>query len=108
MHTPVLFADLLIIFLVSVPVAFLCLRLKLPLLVGVFLTVVRERFSDTREPFVEHRLRAGIQGRKRTDDACLALCQNEIRSRDDEHRRTDDGQAQCVVEHCWQSHRELP
>lgn len=38
MHTPVLFADLLIIFLVSVPVAFLCLRLKLPLLVGFMLT----------------------------------------------------------------------
>ncbi|MEZ5426242.1 MAG: cation:proton antiporter [Pyrinomonadaceae bacterium] len=38
MHTPVLFADLLIIFGVSVPVAFLCLRLKLPLLVGLMLT----------------------------------------------------------------------
>lgn len=38
MHTPVLFADLLIIFGVSVPVAYLCLRLKLPLLVGLMLT----------------------------------------------------------------------
>ena len=38
MHTPPLFADLLIILLVSVPVAFLCLRLKLPLLVGLMLT----------------------------------------------------------------------
>ena len=38
MHTPVLFADLLIIFLVSVPVAFLCLRLKLSLLVGLMIT----------------------------------------------------------------------
>ena len=38
MHTPQLFADLLIILLVSVPVAFLCLRLKLPLLVGLMLT----------------------------------------------------------------------
>jgi CPA2 family monovalent cation:H+ antiporter-2 len=38
MHTPPLFADLLIIFLVSVPVAFACLRLKLPLLVGLMLT----------------------------------------------------------------------
>ncbi|REJ79321.1 MAG: potassium transporter KefB [Acidobacteria bacterium] len=38
MHTPELFADLLLIFLVSVPVAFLCLRLKLPLLVGLMLT----------------------------------------------------------------------
>lgn len=38
MHTPVLFADLLIIFGVSVPVAFLCLRLKIPLLVGLMLT----------------------------------------------------------------------
>lgn len=38
MHTPPLFGDLLIILLVSVPVAFLCLRLKLPLLVGLMLT----------------------------------------------------------------------
>jgi monovalent cation:H+ antiporter-2, CPA2 family len=38
MHTPTLFADLLIILLVSVPVAFLCLRLKLPLLVGFMVT----------------------------------------------------------------------
>ena len=38
MHTPTLFADLLIILLVSVPVAYLCLRVKLPLLVGLMLT----------------------------------------------------------------------
>lgn len=38
MHTPQLFADLLIILLVSVPVAYLCLRVKLPLLVGLMLT----------------------------------------------------------------------
>jgi CPA2 family monovalent cation:H+ antiporter-2 len=38
MHTPPLFEDLLIILLVSVPVAFLCLRLKLPLLGGVMLS----------------------------------------------------------------------
>lgn len=38
MHTPQLFADLLIILLVSVPVAFLCLRVKLPVIVGLMLT----------------------------------------------------------------------
>ena len=38
MHTPQLFSDLLIILLVSVPVAYFCLRLKLPLLVGLMLT----------------------------------------------------------------------
>ena len=38
MHTPELFADLLIILLVSVPVAYLCLRVKLPLLVGLMVT----------------------------------------------------------------------
>ena len=38
MHTPQLFSDLLIILLVSVPVAYLCLRLKLPLIVGLMLT----------------------------------------------------------------------
>lgn len=34
MHTPQLFTDLLIILLASVPVAFLCVRLKLPLIAG--------------------------------------------------------------------------
>lgn len=38
MHTPQLFGDLLIILLVSVPVAYFCLRLKLPLLVGLILS----------------------------------------------------------------------
>lgn len=38
MHTPPLFNDLLIILLVSLPVAFACLRLKLPVLVGFMLT----------------------------------------------------------------------
>ncbi len=38
MHTPQLFNDLLIIILASLPVAYLCLRLKLPLLVGLMLT----------------------------------------------------------------------
>lgn len=38
MHTPPLFGDLLIILLVSLPVAYVCLRLKLPLLVGLMLT----------------------------------------------------------------------
>ncbi|MEZ5346461.1 MAG: cation:proton antiporter [Pyrinomonadaceae bacterium] len=38
MHTPPLFAELLIILLVSVPVALLFLRLKMPLLVGFMLT----------------------------------------------------------------------
>ena len=38
MHTPELLGDLLIILLASVPVAYVCLRLKLPLLVGFMLT----------------------------------------------------------------------
>ncbi len=38
MHIPVLFQDLLIILAVSLPVAYACLRLKLPLLVGLMLT----------------------------------------------------------------------
>jgi CPA2 family monovalent cation:H+ antiporter-2 len=38
MHTPQLFADLLVILLASVPVAYLCLRLRLPLVVGFMLT----------------------------------------------------------------------
>src|SRR5689334_2588342 len=38
MHTPPLLEDLLISLLVSGPVAYACLRLKLPLLVGLMLT----------------------------------------------------------------------
>lgn len=38
MHPPQLFADLLVILLASVPVAYLCLRLRLPLVVGFMLT----------------------------------------------------------------------
>lgn len=38
MHAPPLFEDLLMILLVSLPVAYVCLRLKLPLLVGLMLT----------------------------------------------------------------------
>ena len=38
MHTSQLFADLLVILLASVPVAYLCLRLRLPLVVGFMLT----------------------------------------------------------------------
>jgi len=38
MHTPELFRDFLVIILASLPVAYLCLRLKLPLLVGLMLT----------------------------------------------------------------------
>jgi monovalent cation:H+ antiporter-2, CPA2 family len=38
MHTPQLFADLLVILLASVPVAYLCLRLRIPLVVGLMLT----------------------------------------------------------------------
>ncbi|MGD9562660.1 MAG: cation:proton antiporter [Pyrinomonadaceae bacterium] len=38
MHTPELLGELLIILAVSVPVAFFCLRMKLPLLVGLILS----------------------------------------------------------------------
>ncbi|MBC7901298.1 MAG: cation:proton antiporter [Saprospiraceae bacterium] len=40
MHTPALFADLIIILLVSVAVAYVSLRVKLPLLVGLMVTGV--------------------------------------------------------------------
>ncbi|HEX8565667.1 MAG TPA: cation:proton antiporter, partial [Pyrinomonadaceae bacterium] len=37
-HTPPLFEDLLLILLAAVPVAFLCLKLRMPILVGLMLT----------------------------------------------------------------------
>lgn len=53
------------------------------------LVVRREFFLDPVQPFVQQRSRTGIQCRKRADDSCLALSDDEVRSRHDEQRRTD-------------------
>jgi len=38
LHTPPILTDLVVLLFVSLPVAYLCLRLKLPVLVGFMLT----------------------------------------------------------------------
>ncbi len=52
-----------------------------------------EFFGDPREPLVEHRFRACVERRKRADDACLALRNDQLRSRDNEHGCPDDRDA---------------
>jgi hypothetical protein len=51
-----------------------------------------------RKPLVEHRLRAGIERRKSTNDSCLALCNDQFGSGDDKHWRADYRNAQFTLE----------
>src|SRR5438552_8587037 len=62
------------------------------------LVVGQEFFLDPCQPFVEQRLRARIQRRKRSDHAGLALCDHEIGHGNDEQRRTDHGDGQTSLE----------
>ena len=59
--------------------------------------VVRGQFlGDAMQPFVELRLRPGIECRKAADDPRLALSDDQFDAGHDEQRRTDDRQAQAV------------
>ena len=67
---------------------------------GLFVFV--ELVPDAVEPLVEHLGGPGIQGRERTHDACLALGDDEFRTRYNEQRRTHDGNRQAVLKHWLQ------
>ena len=71
---------------------------------GVGGVMAREFFRDLRQPLVELRLGARVEGRKRTDHARLALRQNQGRMRDDEQRRADDGDAEVALEDVGKGH----
>ncbi len=76
-------------------------------LCGIGAVVIRERALDRNDPFAELLLRTRVQGRHGADDAGPALGDDELGTRDDEHRRTDD-RAGEVVEDRWQGHRCRP
>ncbi len=70
--------------------------------------VRRELLSDLHQPLFEHRRRARIQRRKRSDHAGLALLDDEARVRNDEQGRADDGQPQLPAQRFRNWHAEIP
>ena len=65
-------------------------------------------FGDLMQPFVQQRLRPGVERRKGADDARLALRDHEFRPGNDEQRRTDHGQAQAVEQRGRRHGRAAP
>jgi hypothetical protein len=61
---------------------------------GMFFVVRLQFGRDPLQPFAEDRRGPRIERRKRTDHPGLALGDDEVRSGDDEHRRTNDRQSQ--------------
>jgi len=61
-------------------------------------SIVRQRCLDLHNPFFKVILRPGIQRRKRTDNAGSALSDDQFRTGNDEHRRTDQRNAQTVLQ----------
>ncbi len=69
------------------------------------LLLPRRKFGlDAQDPFLEHRLRAGVQRGERAHNPGLALRDDELRPRHDEKRRADDGKAQAAFEHPGKRH----
>src|SRR3546814_18937823 len=64
--------------------------------VGIVAVPRGEFLGDLVQPFVEERLRTGVERGEAADDARLALRDDEFGPRYDEQWRSDDGQAQTV------------
>src|SRR3546814_18047738 len=64
--------------------------------VGIVAVPRGEFLGDLVQPFVEERLRTGVERGEAADDARLALRDDEFGPRYDEQWRSDDGQAQPV------------
>ena len=59
--------------------------------------VVRGQFlGNAMQPFVELRLRPGVERREGADDSGLALGDHEVGAGDDEERRADHGEGERV------------
>ena len=71
---------------------------------GVCRVMGGEALGDLGQPFVELRLGAGVQRRKRSDDAGLALREHQGRVRNDEERRSDDRNAQVPLQNVRYGH----
>ncbi len=66
--------------------------------------MLRQRLVDLVQPLVELGRRPRVQRRKASDDACLALGNDQVGVGDDEQRRADDRNAQ-VRENRREAHR---
>jgi hypothetical protein len=62
---------------------------------------------DPVQPLMQHRPGAGIERREAANDASLALGNDQLRTGNDEQRRSDQRQAQ-VLEHGRHSHGQFP
>ncbi len=67
-------------------------------------SIGREFGGDLREPIVELCRGPRVQRRKRTDDARLALGDDQFRRRHDEHGRADHGQPQTALQTLGDGH----
>ena len=64
-------------------------------------------FGDFREPFIQLRCRTRIQRRKRTDNTCLALGNDQSRIGNDEQGSGDDRKPESVFQNRRQGHQVL-
>ena len=62
---------------------------------------------DLFEPLIEHLLRSCIECGERTDNAGLALSNDQLRAGDDKHWRPDHGDSQISFKTGWQWHQGL-
>ena len=70
--------------------------------------VLAEFVSDPRHPFVQHLDGARVQRRKRSDDAGLALRDDQFGPGHDEQRRADHRQFERICKRSGQRHLILP
>ena len=70
--------------------------------------VARQRFLDFDKPSVERFLRAGIQRRKRPDNAGLALGDHQVRIGHNKHRRRDHRDAEIFLDFVYGWHAGAP
>ena len=61
------------------------------------IVVLGQLSADASEPLVEHVLGPRVERREPSDHARLALREHQLGHRDDEHRRSDDGQGEPLV-----------
>jgi hypothetical protein len=64
----------------------------------------REFLRDLRKPLIELRSGPCIQRGEGTDDAGLALGEDQAWRRDDEHGRADDGQSKAIAQYVRDGH----
>jgi hypothetical protein len=64
--------------------------------IGIVPVMRRQFFGNLVQPFVEQRLRSGIERRKTADNAGFSLCDHQFRAGHNELRRSDERKAKIV------------